>query len=380
MAGVVVDVSSSPSKKQLLQQIYQDPYHPGGLGGVTRLYEAARAIRPDISLKDVQSFLEDSRAYTLHRLQPKKFKRRAILSPKPRVIIAADLADMRILSRFNEGYNYILVCIDVFSRYAKCLPLRRKDANSMVTAMKQLLEEGENGIFKGVSRLFVDRGKEFYNRQLQNYLQSKNIKMYSVYSQETKSAIAERFIRTLKARLYRYMTMYNTLKYIPALDGVVTSYNHTRHSTLGKTPAEVHALRKPDQFIKQFKKMHYKTSERGRNATSRQLSVGDYVRLVGAERASKFSRGFNIQNTEEIFKIDAVDHRQHPIAYIIKDLCNQPIQGVFYREELVKVQLPEVFPIIIKKSRIANGKKQFYVSWLGYDDTQDCWIDANDIS
>ena len=314
MAGV----NPTPSKKQFLQQLCQDPLHPGSLGGARKLYEAARVIRPDISLKDVQRFLEDSRAYTLHKLQPKNFKRRAILSPKRRVIIAEDLPDMRVLSRFNDGYNYILVCIDVFSRYAKCLPLRRKDANSMVAAMKQVLEK-ENDIFRGVSRLFVDRGKEFYNRQLQRYLESKHIKTYSVYSQETKSAIAERFIRTLTTRLYKYMTMYNTLEYVPVLESVVTGYNHTRHSALGKTPAEVHALRKPNQFIKQFKKMHYKSRENVRNASSRQLSVGDYVRLVGAERASKFSKGFNIQNTEEIFKIDSLDSRQYPTAYIIKD-------------------------------------------------------------
>ena len=68
MAGV----NPTPSKKQFLQQLCQDPLHPGSLGGARKLYEAARVIRPDISLKDVQRFLEDSRAYTLHKLHPKK--------------------------------------------------------------------------------------------------------------------------------------------------------------------------------------------------------------------------------------------------------------------------------------------------------------------
>ena len=219
--------------------------------------------------------MEDSRTYTLHRLQPKKFKRRGILSPKPRVIVAADLADMRVLSRYNQGQNYILVCIDAFSRYAKALPLRRKDGNSMLAAMKTVLEEDD--VFKGVSRIFVDRGKEFYNRPLQSYLENRRIKIYSVYSQETKSSIAERFIRTLKARLYRYMTAHNTLEYVSVLDAVVKSYNHTRHRRLGKTPAEVHALRKPEEIIAQFRKLHYKSKEKRRSASSRELSTGDYV-------------------------------------------------------------------------------------------------------
>lgn len=176
------------------------------------------------------------------------------------------------------------------------------------------------------------------------------------------------------------MTAHNTLDYVSALAAVVESYNHTPHRQLEKTPAQVHALRKPEQIMQQFKRLHYKSHEKHRKATSRELNIGDYVRLAGEDRASKFSRGFHIQNTEEIFKIAAVDHRQYPIGYTLKDLSNQPIQGLFYREELVKVQLPDVFPIIIKKSRIVNGRKQFYVSWLGYDASQDKWIDASDIS
>lgn len=78
-------------------------------------------------MRDVEQFMEGYRTHTLHKLQPYKFKRRAILSPKPRVIIAVDLADMKPLSRFNRGHNYILVCNDAFSRYTKALPLKRND-------------------------------------------------------------------------------------------------------------------------------------------------------------------------------------------------------------------------------------------------------------
>ena len=367
------------SKQEFLRRFYRDPQQPGSLGGIRRLYDAAKAIRPDISLKDVEKFMQDSRTYTLHKLQPKKFKRRAILSPKPRVILGADLADMRLLAKYNRGYNYILVCIDIFSRYAKAIPLKRKDAKSMVVAMKQVLEEDD--VFKGVSRFFVDRGKEFYNQPLRTYLESRGVKTYSVYSQETKCSIAERFIRTLKGRLYRFMTERNSLEYVSALQSIVQSYNHTTHSTLGKkTPSEVHTLRNPQKIRDQFRVIGYKRGESRSRKFSRSLRVGDYVRLAGAERASKFSRGFHIQNTEEIFRISNIDRRQRPVCYHLHDLTGDTILGCVYREELIKVTLPEVFPITIKKSRIVNGRKQFYVSWLGYDTTQDQWIDATDIS
>ena len=210
-------LTPSPSIKRLLNKLYKNPRQPGSLGGVRGLYLAARAIRPDVSMKDVKKFMEGCRTYTLHKLQPKKFQRRTVLSPKPRVIIAADLADMRELSRFNRGVNYILICIDTFSRYARAVPLKRKDGKSMVVAMKTLMEDD---VFKGASRLFVDRGTEFYNQPLKAYLKSKMIKMYSVYSQEIKSSIAERFIRTLKGKIYRHMTTQNTLEYVSVLDKI----------------------------------------------------------------------------------------------------------------------------------------------------------------
>lgn len=126
-----------------------------------------------------------------------------------------------------------------------------------------------------------------------------------------------------------------------------------------------------ESFVSLRKCIIIKTEKRQGKA-SRVLNIGDYVRLVGADKASKFNRGFHIQNTEEIFKIASVDYRQSPLGYTLQDLSNQPIQGLFYKEELIKVQLPDVFPIIIKKkSRVVNGRKQFFVSWLGYDPSQD---------
>lgn len=72
----------------------------------------------------------------------------------------------------------------------------------MVMAMKTFLEE--DSASSGISRICVERETEFSSRPLQSYLQSKEMKMYSVYSQEIKSSLAERFIRTLKG-LYCYI-------------------------------------------------------------------------------------------------------------------------------------------------------------------------------
>ena len=365
----------SEEKKNVLRRLYEDPKHPGSFSGSRNLYTAAKAIYPAITQKDVDLFLRTSRAYTLHRLQPKRFRRRSILSPKPRVILAADIADMRHLARYNEGFKYLLVCIDAFSRFATALPLRRKDASSVLSAFKHILRN--EGDFEGVSRLFVDRGKEFYNSLLHKYLREKKISIYSVHSQETKSSQAERFIRTIKSRLYRYMTTDNSLTYVRALDDIIYSYNNTKHKTLDNTPAEVHKMKRPSDIIRQFIIINYKKGIKKRERNSSVLTVGQYVRLVGAKRSDKFSRGFNIQNTEEIFQIDSVDKKQYPAVYTVRDLSGERVEGVFYKEELVKVVLPDSFPIIVKKKRVVKGKTQYLVSWVGYNQTS--WVDAKDI-
>ena len=153
-----------------------------------------------------------------------------VIAPKPGIIASADLADLTLLSRHNNGYKYILVFIDVFSRFAQAVPLKRKDATTVHTALKKILNSGH---FDNVKRLNTDEGKEFYSSKVQNLLSSKDTVLYSVSSREIKAAIAERFIRTLKGKLFRYMTHKNTKKYINILPDMIESYNHTQHRGLG---------------------------------------------------------------------------------------------------------------------------------------------------
>ena len=202
------------------------------------------------------TFLKCQEAYTLHRVTNKRFLRRRVLAPKPGVIANCDLADLTSLARYNEGYKYILVFVDVFSRFAQCIPLKRKDSNSVHDALNKILN---SNYFNKLKRLNTDEGKEFYNQKVNKLLTSKGNILYSVSSREIKAAIAERFIRTLKGKLFRYMTYQNTKKYIHILHDIVNSYNHTQHCGLGgkHTPTEIH---RSNQHLK--KDTQYKTHKK----------------------------------------------------------------------------------------------------------------------
>lgn len=362
----------------LLRKIYYDASSPGGLGGVEKLYREAKRINNHVTLKDVKSFLKSSRVYTLHKLQKKKFPRRKIISAGPRIILSCDLADLGHLMKANNGTRYLLVCIDVFSRFMGVEPIQRKNSKNMVEAFSRLLDKP---MFQGYSRLFTDRGSEFYNQAMEKYLKNKKIVLYSVYSQETKASICERAIRTLKHKIYRYLTAHNTQRYLPVLQTLVHSYNKTRHTSLkGRTPREVHMLTDPDEWRQQFRLMYKNTSQK-KKVFSSELDIGDLVRVASSNRSKRFTTGYTIQNTEEIFRISKIKRTKLGVlTYELEDWGNEPIKGIFYKEELIPVNRPDIFPIhILKRRKKRDGTLQFYVRWESYPEKFNEWINESDI-
>ena len=86
--------------------------------------------------------------------------------------------------------------------------------------------------------MWVDQGSEFYKNSFKKWLSDNNIIMYSTYN-EGKSVVAERFIRTLKNKLYKHMTTTGNSVYYDVLDDVVSKYNNTKHSTIKMKPIDV---------------------------------------------------------------------------------------------------------------------------------------------
>ena len=287
------------AKEELLLRLYETSKTPHSFTGIRGLLNTAKKHDPTITRNDVIQFLQKQGSYTIHKITRKKFLRRKILAPKPGVIASCDLADMTQLSKFNDGYNYILVFIDVFSRLAQAIPVKRKDGKTISSALETILE---SGYFNKLSRLNSDEGKEFYNQHVNRLLTRKGIVLYSVSSREIKASIAERLIRTIKGKLYRYMTHNNTRKYIDILPDIIDSYNHSAHSSLGnkQTPHHIHSISDPSLIQRQFRYM-YKYASHIDNSVSSILPVGQYVRISDENRNHVFRRGYTVQNTIEIF-------------------------------------------------------------------------------
>ena len=131
-------------------------------------------------------------------------------------ICGADLADMKLISKYNKGVRFLLCVIDVFSKYACIVPLKGKKGVSIAGAFQQTLKESN----RKPNKIWVDNVSEFYNNFFKKWLQDDDIVMYSTQI-KGKSVIAERFIRMLKNNIYKYMTSVSKNVYIDKLDDIV---------------------------------------------------------------------------------------------------------------------------------------------------------------
>ena len=140
---------------------------------------------------------------------------------------------MQSLSKYNKGIKYLLCAIDLFSKYAWVIPIKDKKGTSIVNAFKKIISEGQ----RKPNKIWVDQGSEFYNQSFKDFLKINNIEMYSTFN-EGKSVVAERFIRTLKNKIFKHMTTISKNVYFDVLEDIVNKYNNTVHKTIKMKPIE----------------------------------------------------------------------------------------------------------------------------------------------
>ena len=112
--------------------------------------------------------------------------------------------------------------------------MKDKKGISIVNAFNKIIKQSN----RKPNKIWVDQGGEFYNNVFEKWLSDNDINKYSTYN-EGKSVVAERFIRTLKNKLYKHMTATSKNIYYNVLDDVVNKYNNTKHSTIKMKPIDV---------------------------------------------------------------------------------------------------------------------------------------------
>ena len=163
--------------------------------------------------------------------------------------------------------------------------------------------------------------------------------MYSIHN-EGKSVITERFIRTLKNEIYKYMTTISKNVYIDKLDDIVDEYNNTYHKTIKMKPIDV----KDNTYIDFEKEVNNKDPK---------FKFGDYVRI--SKYKNIFVKGYISNWSEEVFIISKI---KNTVSYVINDLNGEEIIGTFYEKELQKTDQKEfrIEKVLKKSTHMSNGK------------------------
>ena len=277
---------------------------------------------------------------------------------------------MSSISKENDGYTFLLTCVDVLSRYAWVIPVRSKSAANMLTAMRNLFKQAAP---RRPRRLQTDKGKEFYNAAVRKFLAEQGVELFSTNS-DHKAAIVERFNRTLKHRMYKYFTAWNTRRYVDVLADMVYSYNNSYHRAIRRRPKDVTTKEDEKQV---WRLLYYDNKEHANTMPA--IAKGDQVRLSRWKGA--FENGYVPNWSREHYEVvDMRPQRRGGIPrpiYKLKDMLGEDIEDACYPEEVQHV--PEPASRIIEVERVLRqrrvGKRiEYLVKFKGWPYKFNRWI------
>ena len=147
------------------------------------------------------------------------------------------------------------------------------------------------------NKIWIDHGSEFYNNKFKSFLKKNDIEMYSTFN-EGKSVVAERFIKTLKNKIYKHMTTIGKNLYFNVLDDIVDKYNNSFHSSIKMKPKDVN----DDSFV-QYNGIAFNKEI---NKKSPKFKVGDNVRI--SKYKNIFTKGYTPNWSEEVFVVNKVQN------------------------------------------------------------------------
>lgn len=361
--------------KQYLNTIYFDTNHPASYAGASKLYTVVKQEgKFKIGKRRIQQWLQDQESYSLTRKARRHFPRSRVVVEGMDSMWDMDLMDMVSLHKHNDGIKYVLVAIDIFSRYTWCEPVKSKRGEDVVVALKRMLAGPRRP-----NSLRTDKGMEFRSKEVNKYLQGQQIHHIYAQNTETKANYAERVIQTLKHKVFRYLLKHNSERFVDVLQQIVRSYNHTKHRSLGQTPASITKDKEGESRLQQYI-LRTKGTKPQRSRPYR-FKENQTVRL--SHIRSMFDRQYSQKWTGELFTIASKFKREGLPLYRLKDWSGELIEGSFYEHELQAVHVDESTEYRVEKvlkRRTVKKQKEVMVRWLHWPSKYDSWIPEKDLN
>ena len=325
-------LAKKPTKKaenqfrKYVKAIYQDPSSPVAFTSPKKvLYEfKKRGVYLNVGRSRLAKYLSELDDYTLYKHSNKRYKTSRVYVTRMNQQMSIDLADVSRSSNDNDNVKYLLVGINDFSRKAYVYPLKSKLSNSVNLAMERMLD------LVKIDTLCSDLGSEFKSKTFHDLLRKYKISHFFAKG-SSKCVLIERFIRTLRGRIARYKSAYNTNRYIDKLAIIVTGYNNTVHRSIQMTPNMVNKTNEREVYNNLYQgKLEIYTKKPFK------FKIRQAVRLSGAKHL--FSKESYERWSREIFKISQrFRNPQNFNVYEVEDCAGEVLQGRFREPELTMV-------------------------------------------
>ena len=191
--------------------------------------------------KKLKVWLSKQEAYTSHYPARRKFKRPRVLAFSKNYQWDTDTANMKQYKKYNDGYGYFVVFIDIFTRFLYTAPLKTLTGKEMVYILNDLI----NTVDDQPKKLRSDQGSEYLNRDMKKFVTDKGIDhIFTFY--ETKANFVERVIKTIKLKIVKYFTNEETYRWMEMLPDLTYSYNQSYHRSIKMSPYDAQDV---DSFI-----------------------------------------------------------------------------------------------------------------------------------
>ncbi|KAH7702704.1 hypothetical protein AAVH_30139 [Aphelenchoides avenae] len=275
--------------------------------------------------------------------------------------VQVDLADFQKFKAQNDGYNYVLLAVDVMSRRIFAAPVKSKHTASMKVAFEQLFDQMPCLPWK----VFSDKGLEFESPAMKAFFKTKDIRKHVSQSDDTKACVAERAIQTLKRRIYRYLSHNQTNKWVDVLPSIVDALNHTKCRVTGMRPIDM----TEHNWQPVWHRLYAKCNEHDKEDV--RYVPGTTVRIDVAK--GPFAKGYLPNFSQEVFKINRV-RPGNPTTYALEDQKGEDILGKFYAPNFSKAQLAIKRIANVWETRKRRGVTEYCVSWVDENPQDKQWI------
>lgn len=293
-----------------IKEVYYDASQ--GLLSMKKLYEKLKEIGKPKTMKQVKEFLAvQEPQQVFHQRHVKTHFPLVSYAPFERLQI--DLLDVSNLASHNGNYKFIFCCIDVYTKFAWALPIKSKADTEVLSAFKHVVYQIED--YMGLSPQSIDCDKEasFRSRQFKKFAADNDISLHYV-EDNLGVAVVERFNRTIRQIIGKYMTAFHTQKYIDKLPKLMENYNHTYHSNIQTTPFKAinNNAKYEERMNEQFENAKAEANKKNYSG----FKVGNTVRLLIGR--TLFDKKTDQKFTKTVHVIEAIEKGEYKVSDRVK--------------------------------------------------------------